>query len=72
MFVDVIIMPHGDPMLTAFVVFQQAEDILIKITKTLYLIFHYYGVRKEKISMIATIDVRANTWYLHINYDFYS
>ena len=56
-------------MLAGFVVLYRAEARLIKNYKNLYVIVHYYGVEKEKLSIITTIDVRANKRYAHINYD---
>ena len=36
--------PYGAPLLAGFVVLQQTEARLIKGTKIVYVIFHYYAV----------------------------
>ena len=46
---DAVGTPHGVPLLSGFVVLQQAEARLIKITKIFYVIVHYYGVMRKNI-----------------------
>ena len=70
--VAVIGTAHGDTMIAGFVGLQRAEARLIKKSKSLYVIIHYYGVRKEKHSMITMIGVWEHTGYVHINDDFYN
>ena len=72
MFVVVIRTPQGDLLLSGYLVLQQTEARLIKISKTPYVRIHYYGARKEKLSTITTINVPANTRYAHINDDFFN
>ena len=70
MFIDVILIvyiiitTHGDTLLAGFVVLPRTEARLLKNHKKMYLIFHYYRVRKEKKIMMATIDVRAIAQYV--------
>ena len=62
MFVSVIVLvavirtPHRDPLLAGFVVLQQAEPRLIKITGKCYAIIQYYRVIEKKHYTITTID----------------
>ena len=44
--VAVVGMPHGVPLLAGFLEFQWSEARLIVKLKKLYILFHYYGVRR--------------------------
>ena len=68
--VAVIGMPHDDTMVSGFLILHRPEARFKIITKILYIIVHYYGVGKENLSIITTINVWANIGYVHINYDF--